>query len=215
MATAALVAASPAGRPRRRRAGRPTAERILDAAERQFARHGYAGTSLGTIAAAVRIRVPSLYKHFTSKRQLFVAVLQRLLDPYVELLHRVLTVPTDPAEAERNLVAVMTHYLETPNLARLIQHAALAGGEPLRLVVDRWYAPLFRRAAELAAPSPGPGDDALALVVAFHSMMSGYVTMAALHARLTGGDPLGREGKAAQLGLMSELARHVWEMHPR
>jgi TetR/AcrR family transcriptional regulator len=217
------AAAPSAPRPKRRKPsaprradGRSTAERILDAAEHRFARTGYDGTSLGDIAAAVRVRVPSLYKHFAGKRQLYLAVLRRLLDPYFELLHRVLTVPEDPADAERNLLAVVTHYLATPNLARLVQQAALAGGEPLKLIVATWYRPLFERAAELSggAAALRSSDEALALVIAFHSMMSGYVTMAELHGRLTGADPLGPAAVAAQLALMRSLAGLLWGSTP-
>jgi TetR/AcrR family transcriptional regulator len=197
------------GAPARRRDGRSTADRILDAAELRFARTGYEGTSLGDIAAAVKIRVPSLYKHFAGKRQLFLAVLRRLLDPYFELLQQVLTIPEDPDDAERNLLAVVSHYLATPNLARLVQHAALAGGEPLKLIVASWYRPLFERAAELSGGVPAlrPDNQAVQMVIAFHSMMSGYVTMAELHGRLTGADPLGAPAVAVQLELMRNLAR--------
>src|SRR5262245_45054789 len=100
-----------------------TAERILDAAETEFARQGYDAASLTDIAAHAGIPVPSLYKHFASKRALYLAVAHRLLDPYVVLLGGALGVPGDAAEAERNLLAVAEHYFETPNLARLVQHA--------------------------------------------------------------------------------------------
>jgi TetR/AcrR family transcriptional regulator len=184
-----------------------TAARILDAAEAHFAQHGYDATSLADIADDVRIRAPSLYRHFASKRDLYVAVLERLLAPYFELLGRLLGVPADVTQADHNLVAVVRHYLETPRLAQLVQHAALSGDEELELLVEKWYRPLFRRAAELTPSAPA---QALALVVAFHSMMSGYVTMAPLHARLTGRDPHGREAIAAQIELMRHLARELW-----
>jgi TetR/AcrR family transcriptional regulator len=199
--------ARPARPTRPARTVRSTADRILDVAEAQFARRGYDGTSLGDIALGVRVKVPSLYKHFAGKKALYAAVLERLLDPYLELLHRVLTVPDDADAAEHNVEAVVTHYLETPNLARLVQHAALAGGAPLRVLVDRWYAPLFARAAELSAPA---GDAAVAMVIAFHSMMSGYVTMAPLHGRLLGRDMLAADAMAAQRALMRGLARSMW-----
>jgi len=193
---------------------KPTAERILDAAETEFARKGYDAASLTDIAAHVGIRVPSLYKHYAGKRDLYVAVAHRLLDPYVELLDGALGIPDDAAEAERNLLAVAEHYFETPNLARLVQHAALAGGEALDLLVDHWHAPLFERAAELTANARVDAARALAMVVAFHSMMSGYVTMASLHAKLIGRDPLGRPAIAAQLELMRGLVAGIWTGPP-
>ncbi len=192
---------------------RATTDRILDAAEIRFAQRGYEATSLADIADDVAIRTPSLYKHFASKRDLYVAVLERLLDPYFELLGRLLTVPRDADEAERNLVAVVSHYMQTPRLAQLVQHAALAGDEELELLVTRWYEPLFRRATELTAVVPFvDARQAFALVISFHSMMSGYVTMAPLHARLTGRDPHGTEAVGEQLAFMRALARQLWSM---
>src|SRR5262249_13346379 len=97
-----------------------TAARILDVAEAEFAARGYDAASLGAIAYQVGLRTASLYKHFASKRALYVAVVQRLLDPYFRLLGELLAVPTSAAQAERNLETVLAHYFRTPNLARLV-----------------------------------------------------------------------------------------------
>src|SRR5215471_15132472 len=101
-----------------------TAARILDVAETEFAARGYDAASLGDIADRVGIRTASLYKHFGSKRDLYIAVVHRLLDPYFRLLGELLAVPNTAAQAERNLETVLDHYFHTPNLARLVQHAA-------------------------------------------------------------------------------------------
>jgi AcrR family transcriptional regulator len=52
-------------------------ESILDAALGVFARRGYEGASTAEIAAACGCSEPVLYKHFSGKRDLFVAVLTR------------------------------------------------------------------------------------------------------------------------------------------
>jgi TetR/AcrR family transcriptional regulator len=193
-----------------------TAARVLDAAERHFATRGYAATSLGDIADDVGIRAPSLYKHFASKRALYLAVLERLLDPYVTLLGGLLIAPANAAEAEANLAAVMDHYLGTPRLASLVQHAALGGGDDLELVVER-HRPLFARATRLSrrpAAAKRPGHDApdpVQLVMAFHALLSGYVTMAPFHHRLTGRDPLAPRALAGFRELMARLARGLWD----
>src|SRR5438552_5602518 len=189
--------------PRPRRSKRPTVARLLDAAEARFARGGYEATSLGDIAGDVRIRAPSVYKHFASKRDLYDAVLKRLLDPYAALLGELLTAPDSPEHAARNAEAVFEHYVNTPNLARLVQYAALSGGEELDLLVKRWYAPLFARAGALSESAGRQGSgkkkrrrDALEIVTLFHAMLSGYVTLAPLHARLLGEDPHGPAARA-------------------
>jgi AcrR family transcriptional regulator len=191
-----------------------TRDRILDAAEARFAEKGFSATSLGEIADDVGIRPPSLYKHFATKKHVYQAVLARLLDPYVEVLERLLVTPRDAGQAQRNLEAVVQHYYERPNLARLVQHAALAGGDEIDMMMRRWFDPFFRRAAQLtpALPSlrPRAPQQRLFLVMAFHNLMSGYVTMAPLHRRLLGEDPLGKRARARHLDFLKDLARALW-----
>src|SRR5580692_2063793 len=69
----------------RKKAGaKPGKERILDAAERLFARHGFYGVSVRDITEAAGVDVALVGYHFGSKRELFAAVFQRraeLLNP--------------------------------------------------------------------------------------------------------------------------------------
>ena len=48
--------------------------RILDAALQLFATHGYAGASMRQIAAAVGMKAPSLYNHFSGKAAILSAL---------------------------------------------------------------------------------------------------------------------------------------------
>ena len=54
-----------------------TRERILAAAERLFAEHGFGGVSMPTIAEASGITAGAIYKHFDSKDDLFFEVVRR------------------------------------------------------------------------------------------------------------------------------------------
>jgi AcrR family transcriptional regulator len=61
----------------------PAAERralILREAGRLFAQHGYAGTRLDDIAAAAHVTKPIVYRHFESKKALYVALLVKHRD---------------------------------------------------------------------------------------------------------------------------------------
>jgi AcrR family transcriptional regulator len=62
------------------------AERILDAAEEVFAERGFDAASLGDVADRVGIRPQAIYNHFSGKRELYAAVLERLLGPFLALL---------------------------------------------------------------------------------------------------------------------------------
>jgi TetR/AcrR family transcriptional regulator len=61
-----------------------TRERMLDVAERLFARHGYEGTHLEEIATQVGVRKTALYYYFESKEALYLAVLENMLEPMAE-----------------------------------------------------------------------------------------------------------------------------------
>jgi AcrR family transcriptional regulator len=61
----------------------PAAERralILREAGRLFARHGYAGTRLEDVAAAAHVTKPIVYRHFGSKKGLYMALLEKHRD---------------------------------------------------------------------------------------------------------------------------------------
>ena len=53
---------------------------ILEAAERQFLERGYANTTLEAVAAAADVGVGTIYSYFSSKDDLFLAVIDRGLD---------------------------------------------------------------------------------------------------------------------------------------
>ncbi|WP_405840412.1 TetR/AcrR family transcriptional regulator [Streptomyces platensis] len=77
----------------RNRAARAEARtRIEDTAARLFAERGFAGTTIGEIAAEAGLSKPMLYRHFDSKQELHLALLERHRDelaaaPVHELLH--------------------------------------------------------------------------------------------------------------------------------
>ena len=61
---------------------RDTKERILDAALDMFAVNGYAGTNLRELAASLGMGKSSLYRHFTSKEEIWNALLDRMIAYY-------------------------------------------------------------------------------------------------------------------------------------
>jgi AcrR family transcriptional regulator len=59
---------------------RSTREHLLDAAERLFAERGFYGTSLADICGEVGVAKSSLLHHFSSKNDVYAAVLERVAD---------------------------------------------------------------------------------------------------------------------------------------
>jgi AcrR family transcriptional regulator len=187
-----------------------TADRILAAAEQLFAERGYEATSLGEIADQVGIRPQAIYNHFDSKWQLYEAVLERLLDPFLRFLDSALAAPHATRSGD-HLAAEISFHAANPNLARLVQHAALAGGDQLKLLIERWYRPFFQRALLLAPEKNAivKADPALLpwLVTGMHGLVLGYATLAPLHRELLGIDPFSPEAIARQARFLRELLR--------
>lgn len=192
-----------------------TAERVLEVAEEMFAERGYDASSLGEIAARVGIRPPSLYNHFASKRELYVAVLERLLDPFMSVLGEFLSQSVTQRRVEEAVAAAVRHHLAYPNLARLVQHAALARGPQLELLLQRWYDRIFTEVTRVVSSSnPALGEPDLmrarTVITAFNCMILGYVTLAPLHHRFLGEDPLASPAIDRYIDLLCELSRSVW-----
>ena len=55
-----------------------TKQRILSESLRLFSENGYDAVSVAEIASAVRIKAPSLYKHYKSKRDIFDSILKKM-----------------------------------------------------------------------------------------------------------------------------------------
>ena len=174
-----------------------TREQILDAAENLFATQGYQATTIKQVAEQVGVQGPALYKHFNSKRALVVEVLERLFTPFVSMM-------ADEDDLPNTLQSIVRQQLANPNASRIVQLATLSGGEDLALLVDRWYLPFFKSARELASKGQ-PGDTAVS-VMAFHSMLLGYLTLAPLHQAIFATDPLADDALKELLELEASFA---------
>jgi TetR/AcrR family transcriptional regulator len=102
---------------RRRSNGIRTRAEIIAAAERHFASSGFRDTSLGDIAAEVGIRRASISYHFSSKLELYTALLETVFAGWAENL------PGGGTAAHR-LETAMTGWIDfvaqRPSAARLI-----------------------------------------------------------------------------------------------
>ncbi|MCB1709259.1 MAG: TetR/AcrR family transcriptional regulator [Halioglobus sp.] len=191
-----------------------TAERILDAAETLFAEKGYSATSLGDVADRVGIRSPSLYNHFRNKEALYLAVLERLLEDFSAPLQELGKSPVTHERVFQWLDTIVRQHHANPNLARLLQHAALSGGPHTNELIDRLFRPMFQPDAQV-------DGDAIALfkdtglmpwaVMAFNNLVMSYVTMAPMYRDLLGQDPFSEAALENQLNLIKSLLRAVFE----
>ena len=184
---------------------RPTAERILDAAEDLFAERGYSATSLGDVADRVGIRSPSLYNHFRNKEALYGEVLNRLLREFARPLEELRRGPINRERILQWLEAIVRQHHEQPNLARLLQHAALSGGPQTNALIERLFSPMFAP-ADMSEWHVGPDLQPWA-VMALNNMVMSYITMAPMYRDLLGEDPFGPEALERQIALILKVAK--------
>lgn len=96
-------------RPRRRDAqAGATRAKLLAAAQKLFARHGYAEVSIDQIVQAARVTKGALYHHFKDKQEIFLATVEQLLTSIQERL----IAATLSARPEERLRAACHAYLD-------------------------------------------------------------------------------------------------------
>lgn len=111
----------------------PPSERralVIEAAGRLFAERGFDGTTLDDVARAAGVTKPVLYRHFDSKKALYLALLERHrqdLPAFVALLP-----PEGPSAARlRALVDAWLDYVESHSYAWRMLFRDRGGGEEI------------------------------------------------------------------------------------
>jgi AcrR family transcriptional regulator len=105
-----------------------TREKILEVAESRFAVKGYSGTHLQSLAEAVGVQKTALYYYFPSKKALYAAVLERMLETLEGVVRKALA-RGDPSRETLELLlddgnaVLATH----PNYSQIL----------IRIFVDR------------------------------------------------------------------------------
>ncbi len=111
------------------RSSADTRAKILEVAEQEFAREGYAGAHLQRIASQVGVQKTALYYYFDSKAALFDSVLAGMMEILDERVAHVLDGPGDHADRLVRLVDSMNDVLaERPTFAMVL----------IRIFVDQY-----------------------------------------------------------------------------
>lgn len=124
------------------------AQRVLDVAERLFMQRGYAAITLRDIAQALNMKQASLYYHFPGgKEQLFVTVVQRVLERYKVGINRALE--AHGPDLRQQLMAIALWFAKQPPMNMLgLMHADIPAlsqasqAELLGAVFTAMFAPI-------------------------------------------------------------------------
>ncbi len=122
---------------------------ILSAAKRCFARHGFAGTTTKSVAAAASISEGLLFKHFPSKAALYAEILSEECEADPDLMHLLALEPSTATLVEL-VRSMVDHFMqitadeEEAQRLRLMTTSHLDDGEFARL--------LFGKVGELIGP---------------------------------------------------------------
>jgi AcrR family transcriptional regulator len=132
------------GRPKQVLSRPDTEDRLLEAAEREFASHGYEGARLHLIAEQAGISRPSLLYHFESKQQLYGTVVTRAIADLEDALRVAVGSKDDfPGRIEAVLDRFLGFLEDRPTVATVILREILDGHGPGQLLLLEAVLPLL------------------------------------------------------------------------
>lgn len=132
------------GRKSPSRIRRKNEQLILSAAEEEFARHGYKGASMNSIAVRAGLPKANIHYYFNSKLELYAAVLSRIIELWDGTLNE-LKADDDPAVAlPRYIAAKMRFSRDQPLASRIFAIEILNGAPNLVGYFDEEYRSWFR-----------------------------------------------------------------------
>lgn len=102
-------------------------QKILQAAEVEFVKHGYKGTSMQSISDAAGLPKANLHYYFTNKSKLYNAVLQDIVQRWNEVLTDI-TVDDDPAETLEFYIRTKVNLaVRYPNASKIFAMEVIQG----------------------------------------------------------------------------------------
>lgn len=143
----ASATGKPAGRIRQK-----NEQAIIQAAEDEFARHGFKGTSMNTIALKAELPKANLHYYFTNKLGLYIAVLSNIIELW-DSTFNALSVDDDPGEALSQYIRTKMEFSRrNPKASRIFAMEVISGGQCLSDYFTEDYREWFRgRAAVFEA----------------------------------------------------------------
>jgi AcrR family transcriptional regulator len=145
-----LPAVPTAKAPVRRQTAEERRVEVIEAAVREFAKHGLHGTSTETIAERAGISQPYLFRLFPTKKDLFMACGRRCMERTLETFRR--AAESDGAEPvlTRMGKAYVALLEDRELLLAQLQLQAACGDDQIRAVAREGYGELYREVERLS-----------------------------------------------------------------
>lgn len=84
--------------------------RIIEVAQKRFGLYGFEKTTMNEIASDLNMSKGSLYYYFPDKERLYIAVVQKEHDLFVQLVNEKIALLSDPSQMIREYVSVRLSY---------------------------------------------------------------------------------------------------------
>ncbi len=133
---------------------------ILDAAEDEFAEHGFHGTRMVAIAKQAGVTHGLLHYYFDSKDRLYEEVVDRLFRRHLRLFEELASAGT-AVSAREAVLRSFDLFWEHPNQVRIVLWEMASGDDRVERAMKDFYDGMARALATLPtiAPSAKPGRD--------------------------------------------------------
>jgi TetR/AcrR family transcriptional regulator len=189
-----------------------TRKRILDAAEKEFATHGFAATKVRDIAKRASINVRMLYHYFGDKDELYRAILQRQVavtpnmpppgtEPMGEQLGRMFRYMTTHSDWVRLTLWESLEYGEDPVVDEKARRERMTTGVP-------------QLRAEGVAGQIDPEFDPEMLLIAMLAVASYPAAFTPSVRMITGLNPSSRRFKQRYAEFLDQLVAHMAPRDP-
>jgi TetR/AcrR family transcriptional regulator len=136
-----------------------TVQRILRAAEQNFAERGLAGARIGAIARAARVNKALLYYYFAGKEELHRFTLETLFQQLRTQISAALELPGTPREQLLRYINVYFDFMMAhPNYPRLFERELMSQEPRLVGLVQQHLRPLHRRLTAVVRAGIAKGE---------------------------------------------------------
>ena len=202
----------------------PTRERILDQAESLIATKGVYGFTLRDIADPLEVRVPAIYKHYSSRDDVLIALSKRFIGLLSEQFNYSTDALTQPVKTLQRVVREFARFhMGHPAYVRLslidfatpqggMEYIRLAAGGPFRSnLIDGPLADMHRRLHNLLVTGRQSGDFREMAEVDFYRLIKSVLLIRLVFPDdlLADGQPNANTQRAVENMLWDCVSRHI------